>query len=56
MVLRNRTENFDLHHGREMGRREQEMLSRENEKLMKKLEIAQRSELYLPSIGYSNLI
>ena len=34
-----RVENKELHHTREVGRREQQDLSRENEKLIKKLEI-----------------
>jgi len=33
-----RSENSELHHSREVGRREQQDLSRENEKLIKKLE------------------
>ena len=34
-----RSENSELHHSREVGKREQQDLSRENEKLIKKLEI-----------------
>jgi len=33
-----RSENTELYHAREVGRREQQDLSRENEKLVKKLE------------------
>jgi len=37
-----RSENSELHHARELGRREQQDLSRENEKLIKKLEIVSK--------------
>ena len=33
-----RSENTELHHARDVGRREQQDLSRENEKLIRKLE------------------
>ena len=34
-----RSENNELHQGREIGRREQQALSRENEKITRKLEV-----------------
>jgi len=59
-----RSENSELHHAREVGRREQQDLSRENEKLIKRLEglakyghrLATVHSLELIYLGYISLL